>query len=157
MTGTLLSIAELAVAISGFAAIVEVVSAREKGRWDRDDFNGMVFHALVALVFSLTPVVLIELGLASDRAWRILGGVLGLFMLAHSGLVAWVYVRPRERSLELLAVLLPCLVGGALVGVGLGWRAWPASGVFLAGLSVQLVQAAALFFRLVYQRGDARP
>jgi hypothetical protein len=152
---TLLTIAELAVAIAGFAAIVEVFSSRAEGRWDRGGFNGMVFHALVALVFSLTPVVLAELGLASEGAWRVLSGVLGVFMLVHSGLVAWVFVRPQERSAVLLVLLLPAGIASALVATAFGWRAFPPTGVFLAGLCVQLLQAAVLFFRLIYQRGDS--
>ena len=59
MTDTLLSLAQLAVAITGFASIVLVFQRRESGRWARsgaNSFNGMLFHSMAALVSCLLPV-----------------------------------------------------------------------------------------------------
>jgi hypothetical protein len=151
MTGTLLGIAQIAVSIAGFAAIVEVVG-KPGSRWGRDEFNGMVFHALVALVFSLTPVALQELGLATPNAWRVLCGVLGASMAIHAfGVIAF-FVRPGNRGIAAWLLLVPAGVGLALLATALGWTGLRASGAYLVGLCLQLVQATVLFFRLVYQR-----
>ena len=151
MTGTLLGIAQIAVSIAGFAAIVEVVGKRES-RWERDEFNGMVFHALVALVFSLTPIALDELGLDSQRAWRVLCGLLGALMALHVVSVLAFFLRPRALGAAAWLLLLPGAFGLALVAAAFGWTGLRPSGLYLVGLCLQLVQAAVLFFRLVYQR-----
>jgi hypothetical protein len=156
MTGTLLGIAQIAVSIAGFAAIVEVVGKRES-RWDRDEFNGMVFHALIALVFSLTPIALEELAIASPGAWRVLCGVLGALMALHTfALIAFVG-RDRARGPAIWLLLIPGGLGLALVATAVGWTGLRASGAYLVGLCVQLVQATILFFRLVYQRESETP
>jgi O-antigen/teichoic acid export membrane protein len=151
MSGTLLGIAQIAVSIAGFAAIVEVVGKRDS-RWDRDEFNGMVFHALIALVFSLAPLALDELGLASPRAWSVLCGLLGALMALHVAAVLAFFLRPQRRGVAAWWLLAPGALGLALVATALDWLPLRASGAFLAGLCLQLVQAAILFFRLVYQR-----
>jgi len=139
------------VSIAGFAAIVEVVGKRDS-RWDRDEFNGMVFHALIALVFSLTPLALDELALLSEWAWRALCAVLGALMALHVVSLLAFFLRPGDRGVAAWLLLAPGAVGLALVATAFGWLELRPSGAYLVGLCLQLVQAAILFFRLVYQR-----
>jgi hypothetical protein len=150
VTGTLLGIAQIAVSIAGFAAIVEVVRRDGAGGWERDTFNGMVFHALVALGFSLAPIALEELALASAPTWRVLCGALGALIAVHAPLVAFVYERPGPALRALLAI--PFAIGLAVLATALGALPLPVRGAYLAALCLQLVQAGVLFLRLVYQR-----
>jgi hypothetical protein len=133
MTGTLLGIAQIAVSIAGFAAIVEVVGKRDS-RWDRDEFNGMVFHALIALVFSLTPLALDELGFASPRAWSVLCGLLGVLMALHAALILASIGRGAGRRRERWLLLIPGAFGLGLVAIALGGFDLRPTGAYLAGL-----------------------
>lgn len=76
MTETLLGISQLAVAIAGFAAIVEAIGSRDAAHWNHNVFNGMVIHALVALGFALTGAAAVELGFRPASVWRVLCGTI---------------------------------------------------------------------------------
>jgi hypothetical protein len=70
MRETLLSLAQLAVAIMRFSAIVEVLGRRGDG-WQRDDrnaFNGMLVHALLAYVAGICVQLLQATVLFADLA-----------------------------------------------------------------------------------------
>ena len=56
--GTLLTLAEVAVALAGFSAIIVVFRRGTNGKWrhrDADLFHGMVIHAICAVLFCLFP------------------------------------------------------------------------------------------------------
>ena len=59
-TDTLLALAEVAVALAGFSAIVVVLKRGVTGQWtshDADRFHGMIIHAIAAVVFCLLPMI----------------------------------------------------------------------------------------------------
>ncbi len=157
MTDTLLSLAELAVAITGFAAIVTVFRRRESGRWERlgaNSFNGMLFHSMTALVFCLLAVVLEALRLAPAVSLRVASGGLGLVLLLHAPIVAFVYGGGRAFSARALLVAGELPVAGVLLAVGAGALAQHAAGLFVAALCLQILQAAGLFFALGFVRRE---
>jgi len=156
---TLLALAQLAVAIAGFSAIVEVLGRRGGGAWQREDvnaFNGMLLHASFALLCCLAPVALLEMGAREEVLWRWAAGLLGGFMALHSLLIALFWVG-RGRPLQRVGLLaLPLPIGVVLVASGLGWASVAPPGAFVAGICVQILQATTLFFGLANLRGGER-
>lgn len=159
MTDTLLALAELAVAIAGFAAIVESLGRRGRRGLSREavnEFNGMLFHALLALLAALLPVALGALEVPEPAHWAVPAGLLGLVMVPHAAVVAFRFL-PAGRTLQraiMLAVPLP--MGVALLATALGWTSLPLAGSYVAAVCVQLAQAAFLFFDLSYLRAGER-
>lgn len=157
MTDTLLSLAELAVAITGFAAIVVVFRRRESGRWERfgaNSFNGMLFHSMTALVFCLLPVALEALELRSTTLWRIVAGMLGGVLLGHAPVVAVVLSKGRSLAARALVLAAELPQAGILLAVAAGAFAPQAAGLFAAALCLQILQAAALFLALSFVRQE---
>jgi hypothetical protein len=153
MTETLLSLAQLAVAITGFAAIVVVFSRRESGHWRRrgaNSFNGMLFHSAAALVFCLLPVALGALDLPALTVWRVASGLLGALLALHAAIVAIRLAAGRSWAARAAVLLLEWPVAGLLLAIAGG--AWPerAAGLFVAGVCLQILQAAGLFLELSF-------
>jgi ABC-type branched-subunit amino acid transport system permease subunit len=82
----------------------------------------------------------------------VLCGLLGVLMALHAAALIAFVGRGRERGWAIWLLLIPGGFGAALVATALGWTGLRASGAYLVGLCLQLVQAAILFLRLVYQR-----
>jgi hypothetical protein len=157
MTDILLSLAELAVAITGFAAIVIVFRRRESGHWERlgaNSFNGMLFHSMTALSFCLLAVVLEALRLPAAMTLRVASGLLGLVLLVHAPIVAFVLGKGRGYAGRALLVAGELLVAGVLLAVAAGALPQLAGGLFVAALCLQILQAAGLFFALGFVRRD---
>lgn len=153
----MLSLAELSIAITGFAAIVVVFRRRESGRWESlgaNSFNGMLFHSAAALVFCLLPVALAALEVAPVRIWRVSSGLLGLVLAIHAPVVALVLA--KGRSLRSRAFLLGGELPVALVLVAVAAGAFPAraAGLFVSALCLQILQAAGLFLALALVRRE---
>lgn len=157
MTDTLLSLAQLAVAITGFASIVLVFKRRESGRWERggaNSFNGMLFHSMSALAACLLPVALEGFGVPSRAVWRIASGLLGAVTLVHAPLVGLVLLKSRalrERAF-VLGVELPA--AALLLAVAWGAFAPRAAGLYVAAVCAQILQAAVLFLALAFVRRE---
>ena len=85
-TSLLLSLAQVAVTLAGFSAIVVLFGRGDSGRWRRaqaDRFHGMVVHAMVAVLFCLLP--LLAGVFSTDRAliWNVVSAVLGIEIVLH--------------------------------------------------------------------------
>ena len=157
MTDTLLALAELAVAITGFASIVLVFQRRESGRWERggaNSFNGMLFHSMTALVFCLLPVVLAAFGLPAERLWRIASCLLGAVTLVHAPFVGLVLLRERPLAERLYVLGLELPIAALLLAFAFGALSRAGAGLFIAALCAQILQAAILFFRAALVRRD---
>ncbi|MFI5319342.1 MAG: hypothetical protein ACHQ6V_07165 [Myxococcota bacterium] len=157
MTDTLLSLAELAVAITGFAAIVIVFRRRDTGRWEpigANSFNGMLFHSMTALVFCLVPVALGALRLEPAAIWRVGSGLLGVVLLLHAPIVALVFARGRSLAARATVLAGELPVAALLLAVAWGALAERAAGLFVAALCLQILQAAGLFFSITFVRRD---
>jgi hypothetical protein len=157
MTDALLSLAELAVAITGFAAIVIVFRRRESGRWERlgaNSFNGMLFHAMTALVFCLLPVALEALEIDPPTIWRVSSGLLGGVLLVHAPVVSFALARGRSRLSRAILLGGELPVAAVLLAVAAGALARSAAGLFAAALCLQILQAAGLFLALAFVRRE---
>jgi hypothetical protein len=155
----LLTLAEIAVAFAGFSSIVAIFqqsSDPERGSFDLFRFWVMLEFSLAALFFSLLPLPLGFLGLASGVVWSIAGGALIAFVVGHAVLASRLIrrrvpavVSSLTRGLSLAAnvafsiIILSQVLN--LVGV-LGRTFAP----YLLGLLLLLFGAALNFVRLVW-------
>jgi hypothetical protein len=149
---TLLTFAELAVALAGFAGIVTVFQSRGR-TWSAVDTNRlwmMLSFALATLVFSLLPLAWL---LAGRSPWLVCSGLLGCFAVVQgfrSSLT--LYQRPPGYNLYLVAFVATGGLSAAVVQffnvLGLVFRQG-FTGYFL-GLLWLVVGAAFFFARLVY-------
>ena len=84
---TLLSLAEVSVALAGFSAIVVVLKRNVAGSWsavDADQFHGMVIHAICAVVFCLLPSIIDVVVQDMVTTLHIACALLGTQMVVHS-------------------------------------------------------------------------
>lgn len=149
----LLTLAEIAVGLAGFAGVVVAVFVQREGlhHVDRLRFVGVFGLAFVTVVLAFWPVALIHLGFEAPGLWRIASGGM---------IVAWtVIVAPtlpfmaRVRTDVAVDSLLPVAfmwipaVGNLLVQIlnAAGWFWEPGFVGYLVGLLVYLYSAGLLF------------
>ncbi|MEE3329799.1 MAG: hypothetical protein VX246_02925 [Myxococcota bacterium] len=80
--GQLYAIAQIAIAIAGFAALKQ----RRDGLWataDADRFHGMLLHALSAAFFCILSPVIAAFTDHPERVWSICSALLGIQLLSH--------------------------------------------------------------------------
>jgi hypothetical protein len=153
----LFTVAEVSVALAGFAGLVSVVADRLGGRSGElgaHRLRTMLLYSLTATFFCLIPYICIRAGLAEIPSWRLCSA--GLF-------IAWLLVFGRafprarrfSRGIPFLHLLLAYL-GIALSVVGLAVLAANAAGAFgshanvayLVAIVLLLLAATRLFVRL---------
>lgn len=153
---TLYTLAEIAVGMAGFSAIVVVFRRRDSGIWratDADRFNGMIVHSIAAVFFCVLPAVIASFSGDESRIWRIGSGVLGVQVLVH------VVVVLRLSTTPPLGRALVGTFGAAVVGLQAlnvsGILFSGAFGPYLLGVVWHLMHAGALFVMLVWVDGGA--
>lgn len=157
----LFTLAEIAIALAGFSAVVVIFRRDPAYRWRRSDanrFHGMVFHALAATLFCFVPVILQDLGVAAALAWRLGCGALAV-ITALQILVA-VRLEAGVGSPWVLGQMIVSgvLVVGLLAVVAAGAVPVLADGAFVIGVFWHVLQAAAVFLMLIWiAEGDQEP
>lgn len=149
----LTTIAECAIGFAGFSALVVIIPQLAGEPWRGQMATGlwlMVSWCLTAFVFSLLPLVLVELGLSASKTMRITSGILGVAILVQGGLAGRRDrglalsgpVQPTERRILVAAsfaisisLLLFLNAAGVLPGSRSGW--------YLTGLLSLFILAAA--------------
>ncbi len=154
-TDSLHLIAELAVAVAGFASLVAVIGRRQ-GRdyphWDAARLGSMLETSLLVIAFSLLPLLPFKAGLSAEFSWRISAGV-----FAVSGVALALHQGRRARKLPGYSFLRPwTILFGVLSGSAVLVLALGASGLldvveatYLWGLYAYLARSGLLFLRLV--------
>lgn len=148
---TLFALAEIAVGLAGFSAIVVLFKQRDSGKWfaaDADRFHGMVLHAMAAALFCVLPSLVAVFVDDPASVWRWSSAVLGLQVAGHAAtVVALSSTGPFGR--------LVTIVGGASVAMllcanvlGLGFA--QEFGPYLVGVAWHLAHAGVLFVMLVW-------
>lgn len=152
---TLYTLAEIAIGMAGFSAIVVVFKRRDTGSWlaeDADRFNGMILHSIAAVFFCMLPAVIAAFSALDTTIWRIGSAALGLQVLIHTlGILTL-------SSTGTVALFLTGIFGGAVVLL----QALNVSGVFfsgefgpyLLGVLWHLIHAGGLFVALVWARRE---
>lgn len=148
----LLTLANIAITLAGFSAVVIMLKRRADDTWLESDairFMGMVMHAGMAVLFALLPGLLEALAISTHTALRWSSGALALQVIGHAGLAGFLEwgrgrrVSPAELLLTSLVVVVLLLLNVFNPG---SERAF---GFYMAGVLWHLVQALLLFFMLV--------
>jgi acyl-homoserine lactone acylase PvdQ len=159
----LLTIAQIALGLAGFSAVLVALSG-EPSRWtplDSFRITGMLALSFGALFLSLIPFVLGSFSVSESTIWRISAGVTGFFMFG-AGTMA--HRRFRRLSPPDRAALNPKLAYAnqvALSSLGLLAVASAAglvgasAGVFFLGLVALLAFAAYMVVRFLIVRPSA--
>jgi hypothetical protein len=158
---TLAIMAEVSVALAGFASIVVLFKRQSSGRWHPDDANrfvGMVIHALLAVFFSLLPLVLATFAVQASTNWGVSSALLGFATLLQTLVSSSVEAKQGHN----LRVTSTALCGLAVVlfqvlnATGVVWSRVP--GPYVAGVGVHLSESLYLFVHLVMIRpSDIEP
>ncbi len=149
---TLLTLAEVAITMAGFSAIVVIFKRRTTELWrktDADRFHGMVIHAIVAALFCFLPFLLIEFSTNETDALRVCSGLL----CVTTTVIVANAVRLEGTSNAWIRVIFVC-AGGIIVvlqGINAIWSLpGYVLGLYLVGVFWHLVQAAILFVMLIW-------
>jgi hypothetical protein len=151
------TVAEVAVALAGFAGLVSIVSQRLDGRnvdLGSHRLRLMLLYSLTVTGFSLVPYLLLRAGVAEVSSWRLCSAAFFMVWLA-----IFAPAFPRATSFAHgapLTLRLWAYVGIAVSVVGLTVLALNTLGVFgsragvayMTALLILLFGAARLFFRL---------
>jgi len=153
-TDHLTTIAEVAIAVAGFSALVALLGARSGRTHPRADavrLQLMVETSLLVVAFALFPFIPLKLGASSEFLWRISAGA---FLIADATYWVLTYKRIQEvRQLltgtdrRLAAVLaMPAYTADLLmVVVVLGFAVSAAPGLYFSALYLELIVSGLLF------------
>lgn len=147
----LLSMAEVAVALLGFAAIVSVF--RQRDTWRPDGrFWAMVAAGTGTLVFSLLPLPFLFGG---SETWRTCSILLGVYALGYCVFLTGSFRRDRAANSATNIPIFVGLMSGSAFSCALllvsaaGYLGPPAVWPYLAGLVWFQIATAVIFVRLL--------
>ncbi len=147
---TLLTLAEVAIALAGFSAIVVVIRRGSDGKWsgrDADQFHGMVIHAICAVVFCMLPMLVNLVVQDAVSALHICCALLGVQIIAHCGAV----MRVRTTgSGAFYWLALGLVVGLIQFTVFTAWGEFREFEIYQVGVIWHILQAGVLFVMLVW-------
>jgi hypothetical protein len=154
----LLTCAEVAVALAGFSALVVAIGGRGESSIEsvsRGLVGTLIERSLLAVFFSLVPVLLFGLDVAPAPTWFICSGGLA----AYIGSLAWRSAANRREMpglseyltgpvfaiLMVLGLLVLLLQVAHAFGLGLRQNVW----WYLVGLTWLLLSAAYMFYMAI--------
>jgi hypothetical protein len=150
----LTTIAEVAIALAGFSALVALLgnrAGRSDPRADAMQLQFMLESSLLVVAFALFPFIPLTLGVSSDLLWRISGGA---FLIADATYWMLTYKRartvhalltPADRRSAIAIRLLAYTADLLMISVVVGLAGFASSGLYFAALYVELVTAGVLF------------
>ena len=152
---TLVGLAEISLALAGFAAIVLVLATRGVALEPEIAANirVMVLNAIASAFACLTGVAIIALEVPTPLAWLLLSAFALAGIVAIGALNQFLFLRHLEApNLRLAAVWWSIAVVGFASHLvnALGVLGPPSFGLFFLGLVVLLSQAAAQFVHMVF-------
>jgi len=156
----LLTIAEISIAVIGFAGIIFALrppSTRQADTMHRLRLRIMIEASAYMMLFALLPALLLPKELDSNESWH-----LGSALLAITGpiLISSIYIRQRRLFgstllretvlFDSFAITLALLVEAILIGAWLGVLPGRASASYLLGLLFHQGAAIAMFLRALF-------
>lgn len=159
--GALLTIAELAISLAGFSAVISAFTIHGKlTPVDRSKFLWLFATAFVAALLSFVPVVLDEAGLADARLWRMSSLVMVLVWFVSMGI--WLVDVVRDRRVGTAAsfadgplLVVPALANLLLQVLNIWGGFWqPSPAAYTIGTLVWLYAASLAFLSIVLERPD---
>jgi len=150
----LLSMAEVAVALLGFAAIVSVF--RQRDTWRPDGrFWAMVAAGIGTLVFSLVPLPFLFRGIAPTSTWQVCNALLGFYALAYCVFLTVMFRRDLATNSAPNVPIFVVVLGGSaftspfLLVSATGYLGDPLFWPYLVGLVWFQILTAIFFVRLL--------
>lgn len=160
----LLGIAEVSIALTGFAGVVVVLGRRASDSWplaDQFQLRSMIENGLLVVLAALLPFAVLQHTSDASLIWRVSSGVFGVAGAAHAFIIQGGRQRrlrrdPEEPSNSLFpvawaAVLVPlsAAVHGALLLNAAGVVFDGTFGPYVYGLLWDLTMGSVFFLRLV--------
>jgi len=155
---TLLGIASVATAISGFSGVVAVFAVRTDGKWapaERFRTTNMLILSLGACLLSFVPLTGEMFQIQDESTWKFSSVLLALFCAAYFSYTVGMIrklnlLRPGALIIWVGIVYFICLISAILLQVvNVGVLTTPGPGSFIAGLILMLVPAGLQFAFLV--------
>jgi hypothetical protein len=154
---TLIGIAQIGVAIAGFATLASILGrrfSRDDPRTDVARLRSMLDISLAAAALSLFPILPMKLGVSSETVWRISS----LVFLVTISVMAF-SIRRRNRELDRLraaysnafsatSFVVAGALGVVLLASALGMAGLATFSTYYAALLVNLVFSGLLFIRI---------
>lgn len=163
---TLLTIAEISIAVIGFAGIIFTLrppSSRQADTMHRLRLRIMIEASAYVMLFALAPALFLPEELDSEDSWRIGSGLLAV---TAPVLVGSIYVRQRRffgRALlretllfDTSTIVIALVVEGILALAWLGVLPGRASSAYLLGLLFHQGAAIAMFLRALFAASQGR-
>lgn len=154
-SSTLIGLAEIALALAGFAAIALMLGARGASLEPEhaSTVRVMVINALGSAFFCLLTVATLAVGIEPPLVWSLMSGFGVLALLVGSVLNYVLFLRHLRGVNPRLAGLWwswAVVAGGIQLVNALGFFGPPSFGLLLLGTVVLLGQAGALFVHMVF-------
>jgi hypothetical protein len=153
---TLHSLAEIAIGLAGFSAIVVIFKRRDRGTWlpeHADRFHGMVVHSMVAALFAFLPEGVAAFTDDPAAIWGLSSALLGAQALAHTALVLGLATTQPLQKVWVGAAGAAVVVLQGLNALGLaGFDREP--GAYVIGVLWHLATAGFLFVMLIWVRDE---
>ncbi len=149
-TDTLLALAEVAVALAGFSAIVVVLKRGVTGQWtlyDADRFHGMIIHAIAAVIFCLLPMLVDVVVQDAVTTLHICCAIIGVQMIAHA---VGVMFFSTSGLLSRLSLSVGVVFGLVQFAAFTDWGAHRELVLYTLGVIWHILQAGLLFVMLVW-------
>lgn len=147
---SLLTLAEVAIALAGFSAIVVILKRGTDGGWsarDANRFHGMVVHAIFAVVFCFLPTLLDVVVQDVVTSLHIAAALLGAQIIAHA--IGVMCLRTVDTIARLLMVF-GVAVGLLQFSVFSDWGVHREMHIYSVGIIWHILQAGLLFVLLVW-------
>jgi len=146
---TLLTLAEIAITLAGFSAIVVVFKRSADGLWrqsDADRFHGMMLHALFAVLFCLLPMLVNVVVQDSVATFRLCCVLIGIQIVIHTlGIMRLPTTGRWAKGL----ISLGLAVGALQFSVFSAWGVQREVEVYQFGIVWHILHAGYLFTALI--------
>lgn len=147
---TLLALAEVAISLAGFSAIVVVLKRSVTGAWSAyaaARFHGMVVHSIFAVLFCFLPSVVNIVVQDPVTSLHISSGVLGVQIIVHCIAV----MQMSTSGVSARVILGIGLVFGLVpLAVFTDWGVHRELELYLIGIIWHIMQAGILFVLLIW-------
>jgi len=159
----LLTIAQIAISLAGFSAIVSAFTIRgELTATDRIKVLWLFTTAFVTVLLAFVPVLLDEAGIVGVQLWRVSSLVMVLVWLVSIGI--WVVGLAHDRRAGAVSsfadgplLVIPAVANLILQVVNVTGIAWqPSPAAYTIGTLVWLYAASLAFLSIVLERPIAR-
>ncbi len=146
----LLALAELAIALAGFSAIIVVLRNNDSEKWaarDVDYFHGMITHSAFATLFCLLPALVNLVAQDTVLTLRVCCALIGLQIISQAVVVLRL---PSSGKLAVGTMLLGLLLGFSQLLVFTPWGEGLELRFYQGPIIWHILQAGMLFVLLVW-------